>query len=208
IGYSVMLQEMAEEQDDFVLDLQKIHGAGRHLLGLINDVLDLSKIEAGKMDIFLETFSLDTMINEVIYTVQPLVKKKHNTLNIICEGGSGNIHTDLTKLRQMLLNLISNAAKFTEKGNITLEVKRNGEWITFRVIDNGIGMNVEQQENLFKPFTQGDSSMTRRYGGTGLGLAITRKFAKMVGGKLWVESEFGYGSTFILSLPDKAQTTT
>jgi len=210
IGYGEMLQETAEDlgQNDCLLDLHKILGAGKHLLGLINDVLDLSKIEAGKMDLFLETFALDTVLNEVVSTVQPLVEKKHNAFTVTYHDHLGDIHTDLTKLRQMLLNLISNAAKFTDKGHIRVEVKRDGEWINFCVIDNGIGMTIEQQKNLFKPFTQGDSSMTRRYGGTGLGLAITQKFAQMVGGTLWADSEFGHGTTFVLSLPITAQITT
>ncbi len=208
IGYSEMLQETTTdfEKNNFIHDLQKIEMSGKHLLGLINDVLDLSKIEAGKMEVFLETFSLDAMLDEVISTVKPLIKIKENNLTIVYDGNLGKMHTDITKLRQMLLNLISNATKFTEKGIISLEVKRDDEWITFCVIDNGIGMTVEQKEKLFQPFTQGDSSMTRRYGGTGLGLAITRKFSQMVGGTLWVESEFGYGSTFVLSLPITAKT--
>jgi signal transduction histidine kinase/CheY-like chemotaxis protein len=207
IGYSEMLQEMAEEvsQDDFIPDLEKIYTAGKQLLVLVNDVLDLSKIEVGKMDLCLETFNLNTVLNEVISTVQPLVEKKYNTLTIAYDHHLGNMHSDLTKLRQMLLNLMSNAAKFTENGNIRFEVKHDGEWFTFCVIDNGIGMTVEQQKKLFQPFTQADSSMTRRYGGTGLGLAITKKFAQMIGGRIWVESEFGYGSTFVLSLPKQAQ---
>jgi signal transduction histidine kinase/DNA-binding response OmpR family regulator len=206
IGYSEILQEEAEDlgQEDCLPDLQKIQSAGKQLLGLINDVLDLSKIEAGKMNLFLETFALNTVLDEVVSTVQPLIDKKYNTLAIAYDDQLGNMHTDLAKLRQMLLNLISNAAKFTENGNIRLEVKRDGKWITFCVIDNGIGMTIEQQKNLFKPFTQGDSSMTRRYGGTGLGLAITQQFAQMVGGTLWVESQFGHGSTFVLSLPVQA----
>jgi len=210
IGYSEMLLEVAEdcEQDDCLQDLQKILGAGTHLLRLINDVLDLSKIEAGKMDLFLETFALNTVLNEVVSTIQPSVEKKHSTLTVTYDDHLGDMQTDLTKLRQMLLNLMSNSAKFTEKGSIRLEVKRDGEWVTFCVIDNGIGMTIEQQKKLFQPFIQGDSSTTRRYGGTGLGLAITQKFAQLVGGRLWAESKFGHGSTFVLSLPVTAQTTT
>ena len=212
IGYSEMLQETAEylelEPDDCTPDLQKIQGAGKHLLGLINDVLDLSKIEAGKMELCLETVKLNPLLNEVVATVQPLAKKRANTLTVGFEDQLGNLQTDHTKLRQMLLNLMSNAVKFTEKGQIHLEVKHDGEWVTFCVIDNGIGMTFEQQKKLFEPFTQGDSSMTRRYGGTGLGLAITQKYVQMLSGTLWVESEFGHGSTFVLSLPVKAQVTT
>ncbi len=204
IGYSEILQETAEDLeqgDEFTLDLQKIQNAGKQLLGLINEVLDLSKIEAGKMEVCLETFELKPMLNEVVAMVQPLAENRANTLTVALEENLGNLHTDLTKLRQMLLNLMGNAAKFTEHGQIRLEVKGDGEWVNFCVIDNGIGMTHEQQRKLFEPFTQGDSSMTRRYGGTGLGLAITQKFAQMVGGTLWAESQFGHGSTFVLSLP-------
>lgn len=212
IGYSEMLQETAKDldlkPDDFTPDLEKIQGAGKHLLELIREVLDFSKIEAGKMDCFLETFDLDTMLNEIVATIQPLAEKKANTLTVAFDELLGDMHTDLTKLRQMLLNLMSNAVKFTNKGNIRIEVKHDGEWVSFYVIDNGIGMTIEQQKTLFEPFTQGDSSMTRRYGGTGLGLTITQKFAQLLGGTLWVESEFGQGSTFVLSLPIIAQTTT
>ncbi len=208
IGYSEILQETAEDLeqgDEFTPDLQKIQSAGKHLLGLINDVLDLSKIEAGKMDVFLETFELKPVLTEVIATVQPLTEKRANTLTVALEENLGNMHTDLTKLRQMLLNLMSNAVKFTEHGQIRLEVKCDGEWVNFCVTDNGIGMTHEQQKRLFEPFTQGDSSMTRRYGGTGLGLAITQKFAHLVGGTLWIESQFGHGSTFVLSVPVSAK---
>ncbi|MDM8560784.1 ATP-binding protein [Candidatus Parabeggiatoa sp. HSG14] len=203
IGYSEMLQETAEDsdQDDFILDLQKILSSGKHLLGLINDVLDLSKIEAGKMDLCLETFELSTVLNEVVATIKPLAEKNANTLTIAFDDQLDNLHTDITKLRQMLLNLMGNAVKFTTNGQIRLEVKRDGKLIIFRIIDNGIGMTVEQQKKLFEYFMQADSSMTRRYGGSGLGLAITQKFAKMLGGTLRVESELGHGSTFILSLP-------
>jgi signal transduction histidine kinase len=203
IGYSEMLQEEAEElePEDFIPDLQKIHAAGKHLLGLINDVLDISKIEAGKMGLFLETFDLATLLDEVVSSVQPLVEKKGNTLKIIRDDNLGNMHTDITKLRQMLLNLISNAAKFTEQGTIRLEVKRDDEWVNLCVADNGIGMTEEQQKKVFKPFTQADYSTTRRYGGTGLGLAITKQFVEIMGGTISVVSEFGQGSTFTLALP-------
>ncbi len=209
IGYSDLLQEEAEElgQDDFIPDLRKIYTAGNHLLGLINDVLDLSKIEAGKMDLFLETVDLNTILNEVVSTVQPLLQKKSNTLTVAYDDQLGHMHTERTKLRQMLLNLMSNAAKFTENGNIRFDVKRDGEWISFCVADSGIGMTVEQLKKLFLPFTQADSTTTRRYGGTGLGLAITKKFAQIIGGTIWAESEFGYGSTFVLSLPVHAKIT-
>jgi signal transduction histidine kinase/DNA-binding response OmpR family regulator len=211
IGYSEILQETAKDlglEEDCIPDLQKIQQSGKHLLGLINDVLDLSKIEAGKVELCLEIIELDKLINEVIATIQPLAEKRMNTLTVRFDDQLGYLQTDFTKLRQMLLNLMSNAVKFTEKGNIRLEIKRDGEWVTFCVIDNGIGMTFEQQKKLFEPFTQGDSSMTRRYGGTGLGLAITQKFVQMLGGTLWVESKFGHGSTFVFSLPVKPQVTT
>ncbi|MCK5877991.1 MAG: hypothetical protein KAG43_10170 [Candidatus Marithrix sp.] len=203
IGYSEMLQEEAEdlEIDEFIEDLQKIRGSGKHLLELINDVLDLSKIEAGKMDLYLETFELNILLNEVVATIKPLANKNSNTITIEFDKQLGNIHTDITKLRQMLLNLMSNAVKFTSNGQIHLKVKSENEQIIFYIMDNGIGMTDEQQKTLFAYFTQGDSSMTRRYGGTGLGLAITQKFAQILGGTLRVESELRRGSTFILSLP-------
>ncbi|MDM8569027.1 ATP-binding protein, partial [Thiotrichales bacterium HSG1] len=202
IGYSEMLQETAEdfEQDDFISDLQKILTSGKHLLGLINDVLDLSKIEAGKMDLCLETFELNTVLNEVVATIKPLAEKRANTL-VVEFNDQLNLHTDITKLHQMLLNLMSNAVKFTTNGQIRLEVKHDDKLVIFRVIDDGIGMTIEQQKKLFEYFTQGDSSMTRRYGGTGLGLAITKKFAHILDGTIIVESELEQGSTFTLSLP-------
>lgn len=207
IGYSEMLEEEAEEleNDGFVSDLNKIHAAGKHLLGLINDVLDISKIEAGKMELFLETFDLNELIQEVTSTAQPLIEKNTNMLTVNRPAILGTMHTDLTKLRQMLLNLLSNAAKFTENGTIRLGIelyqKQEEEWITFSVTDNGIGITQEQQRKLFQPFTQADSSTTRRYGGTGLGLAITKKFADMMGGNISVKSEVGKGSSFVITLP-------
>ncbi|OQW93378.1 MAG: hypothetical protein BWK79_11470 [Beggiatoa sp. IS2] len=207
IGYSEMLQEEAEDlaQDNCIADLQKVQSAGRHLLGLINDILDLSKIEAGKMELHFETCDLTALLNEVESTICPLIEKKSNLLNVKYTDKLGTIHTDVTRLRQMLLNLLSNAAKFTENGVIRLEVERYGqsgeEWVCFQIIDNGIGMTVEQQAKLFQAFTQADASTTRRYGGTGLGLTITKQFAEMLGGYINVNSEFGEGSTFTLSLP-------
>ena len=211
IGYSEMLKEDAEdlEQDDFIPDLQNIHAAGRHLLGLINDVLDLSKIEAGKMELFLEGVDLEILIDEVVSTVQALVEKKANILEIERPDVLGKMQTDMTKLRHMLLNLISNAAKFTEQGVICLKIshktRADGEWVSFCVADNGIGMTENQQNKLFQPFTQADSSTTRRYGGTGLGLTITKQFAQMMGGTIRVDSEFGQGSTFSIYLPAEAK---
>jgi signal transduction histidine kinase len=211
IGYSEMLAEDAEEsgQNDSIPDLQKIQGAGKHLLGLVNDVLDLSKIEAGKMDLFIERIDLEILLFEVISTVQPLVEQKANILKIMFPEVLGEIKTDMTKLRQMLLNLLSNAAKFTKQGTVSLKVERktieDSEWVIFCVVDDGIGMTSVQQDKLFQPFTQADSSTTRRYGGTGLGLAITKQFAEMMGGTIEVSSEFGQGSTFTLDLPAQAK---
>jgi len=209
IGYSEMLQEDAQDigEENCVNDLQKVKVAGRHLLGLVNDVLDLSKIEAGKMELHLETFEIAAVVDEVTSLVRSTIETKENTLQVVIDDNLGEMHTDITKLHQILLNLFSNAAKFTEKGTIQLDIKRDGEWINFCLTDNGIGMTREQQHKLFKPFMQADSSTTRRYGGTGLGLAITKKFVQMMGGTIWVESEFGYGSTFILSLPVQTKIT-
>ena len=208
IGYSEMLQEDAEDlgQTDFLADLQKIQAAGKHLLGLINDVLDLSKIEAGKIDLFHETFDLMTVINDIISTVQPLVKKQNNILKTVIDDNLGDMHTDFTKLHQILLNLLSNAAKFTEQGTIRFKVshqiqKDGKKWFTFHIADDGIGMTDEQQDKIFQPFIQADGSTTRRHGGTGLGLAISKQFVDMMGGTIQVESEFGQGSTFTLYLP-------
>lgn len=212
IGYSEMLQEEAEdlEQDNCIADLKKIQAAGRHLLGLINDVLDLSKIEAGKMELLLESFDLGILLDEVESTVRPLIEKRENALAVTRPDLLGNVYMDMTRLRQMLLNLLSNAAKFTEKGLIHLKVYHQThaakEWVIFQITDNGIGMTLEQQGKLFQPFTQADASTTRRYGGTGLGLTITKQFAEMMGGYIRVESEFGEGSTFTLSLPVYVQT--
>lgn len=207
IGYSEMLQEEAEDtgQEAFVPDLQKIHAAGKHLLGLINDVLDLSKIEAGKMDVYLETFGIQQLTDEVVALARPLAEKNANTLHIHYADNLGSMHADLTKVRQALVNLLSNASKFTHRGTITLDVTRthrNGvDWIAFAVTDTGIGMTSEQMAKLFQEFSQADASTTRKYGGTGLGLAISRRFAQMMHGDILVTSEAGAGSTFTLHLP-------
>ena len=207
IGYSEMLQEEVEDlgQESLSTDLVKIHTAGRHLLSLINDVLDLSKIEAGKMELFAETFEVEAMMREVVMTVEPLVTKKANRFDVHIPDDLATMRTDLTKVRQMLLNLISNASKFTERGTITLAATRatDGEEdiVTFTVADTGIGMTAEQMERLFEVFSQAEASTTSRYGGTGLGLAITRRFCHMLGGDVLVESEPGRGSTFTIRLP-------
>ena len=208
IGYSEMLQEEAEDEGatHFIPDLKKIHGAGKHLLGLINDILDLSKIEAGKMETYLETFSIQDAIKDVNATIQPLINKNHNHLQINIDAEAGEMRSDLTKVRQILFNLLSNASKFTENGNITLGVARSFDGtgrarVEFRVQDSGIGMTPEQLDKLFQAFTQADASTTRKYGGTGLGLTISRRFCELMGGDIQVASEFGKGTTFSVRLP-------
>jgi len=203
IGYSEMLQEEADDlgTPEIKPDLQKIHGAGKHLLGLINDILDLSKIEAGKMTLYLETFEVQTLLNEVAATVQPLINKNGNQLTLEVAPEIGSMRADVTKVRQALFNLLSNASKFTDKGSITLRARRQGADLVFDVIDSGIGMTPEQVGRLFKAFAQADSSTSKKYGGTGLGLALSRKFCQIMGGDLTVASEAGKGSTFTATIP-------
>jgi signal transduction histidine kinase/DNA-binding response OmpR family regulator len=210
IGYSELIEEECEEtgQDDFVPDLKKIQSAANHLLSLINDILDLSKIEAGKMDLYLEMIEIPRMVNDVVTTITPMIEKNSNTLRVDCPPQIGAINADLTKLRQVMFNLLSNASKFTKEGEIRLECERktrpDGDWVVFRVSDTGIGMNDEQLGRLFQDFTQADSSTTRKYGGTGLGLAISRRFCQMMGGDITVTSEVEKGSTFTVTLPANA----
>jgi PAS domain S-box-containing protein len=207
IGYSEMLIEDAEDEglEAFVSDLQKIRASGRHLLALINDILDLSKVEAGKMELYLETFDVADLVRDVVSTVQPLVEKNANTLQVRTGHDLGTMHADLTKVRQSLFNLLSNAAKFTDRGTITLNAAREmvdgAARLTFRVRDTGIGMTSEQMSKLFQAFSQADASTGRKYGGTGLGLVITRHFCQMMGGDVTVESEYGVGTTFTIRLP-------
>jgi PAS domain S-box-containing protein len=207
IMYSELLQEEAEDKGvaEFIPDLEKIRAGGKHLLALVNGVLDLSKIEAGRMDLYLETFDVEPMIRDVASTVQPLIAKNENGLELKVGSELGAMHADLTKVRQVLFNLLSNASKFTRNGRITLEAHCEDPGgvptVIFHVTDSGIGMTAEQLERLFQPFTQADASTTRKYGGTGLGLAISRRFCQMMGGDLTVESEPGEGSTFIVRLP-------
>ncbi|HTW26655.1 MAG TPA: response regulator [Acetobacteraceae bacterium] len=203
IGYSQILQEDAADagQEMMVPDLQKIEGAGNHLLRLINDVLDLSKIEAGRMELFIEEIDVPALIAEVRSLVEPLAAREGNRLTVDCPDSSGVITSDTIKLKQSLLNLLSNAAKFTSGGRIGLTVRREAGQIAFTVSDTGIGMTEEQLGRLFQAFSQADSSTTRRYGGTGLGLAITRSFARMLGGDVTVTSRPGEGSAFVLTLP-------
>ena len=209
IGYSEMLIEEAEDLDpeEFVPDLRKIQAAGRHLLGLINDVLDISKIEAGKMTLYLEEFDLTATLADVVSTVKPLLDQNGNSLDLRCPSDIGPMVADLTKVRQCLLNLLSNATKFTEHGLVTLSVTvvpcvdGSADRIRLDVVDTGIGMTEEQQGRLFQAFSQADDSTTRKYGGTGLGLAISREFSRMMGGDITVISAPGQGSTFTLELP-------
>jgi len=209
ISFSEILQEDAEDAGDqqYVPDLQEITSAGKHLLGLINDILDLSKIEAGRMDVYLETFAVADLLREVQAVAQPLVEKKGNTLLVKAPADLGEMHSDLTKLKQSLLNLLSNAAKFTEQGAITLRVARepgDPARVTFSVTDTGIGMTPEQLGRLFQAFSQAEASTSKKYGGTGLGLALTRQFCYMLGGEVSVTSKPGAGSVFTLTLPADA----
>jgi signal transduction histidine kinase len=207
IGYSELLEEEAADggHEDLVPDLQKICMSGKHLLRLINSVLDLSKIEAGKMGLFVETFDIARLVEEVEITARALVEKNDNVFEVRCPEDIGQLKGDVTKLKQVLLNLLSNASKFTEKGRISLDVgplaDPSGHWVTFRVADSGIGMTPEQLGKLFQAFTQADGATTRKYGGTGLGLALSRRFCQMMGGDVQVESEHGRGTTFIVRLP-------
>ena len=207
IGYSEMLYETAQDegQDEFLPDLAKIRDAGRHLLGLINEILDLSKIEAGKMELYLEEVDLGALVEEVRSIVEPLAAANANRLDIVAPTTVGAFRTDRTKLKQSLLNLLSNAGKFTHEGRIGLEVRPSDDEISFIVSDTGIGMTEEQQSRLFQAFSQADISTTRQYGGTGLGLAITKHFCEMLGGRIAAESTPGRGSTFTITLPDRGR---
>ena len=207
IGYSELLEEEAADggHEDLVPDLQKICTSGKHLLRLINSVLDLSKIEAGKMSLFVETFPIAKLLEEVEVTSRPLVEKKGNRFEVRLSGDLGQLKGDMTKLKQVLLNLLSNASKFTENGSVSLDVTREadaeGHWVVFRVADTGIGMTPEQLGRLFQAFSQADAATTRKYGGTGLGLALSRRFCQMMGGDVTVASELGRGTTFTVKLP-------
>ena len=207
IGYTEMLQEDSRDagHDDYGPDLQKILSSGKHLLGLINDVLDLSKIEAGKVDLFAESFDVAELVQGVAVTVQPLVENNANQLEIGQLDGAGTMHSDATRIRQILLNLLSNASKFTNEGTIHLGAERRisevGERICFSVADSGIGMSGEQMSRIFDAFSQADASTTRDYGGTGLGLAITKRFCEMLGGEVTVTSTVGQGTEFRVDLP-------
>ncbi|MDX1395324.1 MAG: GAF domain-containing protein [Gemmatimonadota bacterium] len=213
IGYSELLQEEVEDfghDEQYGSDLRKIHTAGKHLLSLINDVLDLSKIESGRMELHYQDFSIPEMVDDVLTTARPLVEKNRNELELRYDGEPGAMRGDLTKVRQMLLNLLSNASKFTEDGTVALQIgpteAAGGAAIEFAVADTGIGMTNEQVGRVFEAFTQAEVSTTSKYGGTGLGLTITKKFCRMMGGDVTVESEPGVGSTFRLVLPVNGKT--
>ena len=206
IGYAEMLLEEAEERKiaGSADEVRKIQFAGKHLLGLISDILDLSKIEAGRMDIHLETFDVADMIDTVLGTVGPMIAKNGNQISIVCPPSIGFIHADLTKIRQILLNLLSNAAKFTERGTVRLGVARHNAGtprLVFTIADTGIGMTQGQVAQLFQAFSQADPSTSRRFGGTGLGLAISKAFTDMLGGTIEVQSKLGNGTIFIVRLP-------
>jgi PAS domain S-box-containing protein len=213
LGLSEMLDEgmygpLTEEQGSAMHNIVR---SGHHLLALVNDILDLAKIEAGRMDLFLEEVDINLQVNSTVAALQPLVERRGNTLIVQCPAGLGRMRTDATRLRQVLFNLLQNANKFTEHGQIwftvTTEVvcedrtTQPTQFIIFQVVDTGIGVTPEQQEKLFQPFTQADSSTTRRYGGTGLGLALSRSFCRMLGGDIQLESRPGHGSTFTVRLP-------
>lgn len=217
IGLSQLLKDDAVDLDlpsDFINDLDAINNSGRHLLELINDILDVSKIEAGKMNLYPETFMINNLITNVVLTIKPAIEKNSNQLIVNCDQELGTIYADQIRIRQILLNLLSNAAKFTNNGEITLTVKVDRTNVTrehplgliiFTVSDTGIGMTSEQQTHLFQPFTQGDSSTTKKYGGTGLGLSISRHFCQMMGGNIIINSQWGKGTTFTVYLPFKVQ---
>ncbi|MBD2530015.1 HAMP domain-containing protein [Nostoc flagelliforme FACHB-838] len=217
IGLSQLLEDDATDlglSGDFITDLETINAAGKHLLHLINEILDLSKIEAGKMTLYPETFEIATLIHNVVLTVKPAIEKNANVLEVHFDEQLGMMYADQTRMRQVLLNLLSNASKFTTNGKIILTVNREKDefrpeaplgMITFTVTDTGIGMSQRQQQQLFQPFTQGDTSTTKKYGGTGLGLAISRHFCQMMGGEIIVKSQPGVGSTFTIRLPMTVQ---
>ena len=207
IGYSELLQDLSLDDGNeiYVDDLKKIDSAGKNLLDLINGVLDISKIEAGQMDVSIENFDLEKMIINVKTILSPLVEKNNNEFNVSYSDDIGSMESDETKIRQALYNLLSNAAKFTKNGkveiNVSMQVINKQEWIRIDVTDNGIGMTPEQSSNVFNAFTQADSTTTKQFGGTGLGLSISCKFCKMLGGDILLKSQYGISSTFTIMLP-------
>jgi signal transduction histidine kinase len=210
IGVTEMLREDADALKQDIEPLDRVLGAGRHLLALINDILDLSKIEAGRMELHLETFPPSPVIEDVAKTIEPLATKNGNQVAVHCDAAIGTLHADQMRLRQALLNLLSNANKFTDHGTITIDTRQREEegrdWVTIAVVDTGIGMTAEQIGKLFQEFSQADASTTRKYGGTGLGLAISKRFCQMMGGDITVESDVGRGSTFTIRLPRIVET--
>jgi signal transduction histidine kinase len=210
IGYSEILEDELRDsnQAEGLADLQRIQGAGRHLLSLINDVLDLSKIEAGKMTLHIESFEVEPLIEDIVTAFRPAAERNANRLELLIIGNLGSMSADITKVRQILFNLVGNACKFTEKGSVTVYAQRHqtssGDRLSFRVTDTGIGMTEEQQESLFQHFAQADTSTARKYGGTGLGLAISQRYTDMMRGDITVVSALGEGSTFTLELPAEA----
>lgn len=227
IGYSELLTEDAQDlglgNSELISDLQAIHTAGNQLLAILSEILDFAKIESGLMQLELQSFSVQGLVNDVVKTIRPLLEPNSNSLTVVCSKKLGTMQADYAKVRQVLLNLLGNANKFTECGSITLDVSRTDTpdfralssgagsrwypasfvefWICFRIQDTGIGMTREQMRDIFQPFTQADTSSTRRYGGTGMGLAISRSFCQIMGGEIVVDSEFGAGSTFTVYLP-------
>ena len=207
IGYSEMLIEDAEaaNQLDTINDLDKIHHSGKHLLSLISDILDLSKIEAGKVELHPEEINIVELIDDITETIAPLAKENNNTLDQSCNLKTLAITTDQTRLKQVLLNMLSNACKFTKEGHVSLNVHQKNEhdrdWVYFVISDTGIGITEDQLKKLFSEFTQADSSTTREYGGTGLGLVISQRFCQLMGGDIHVTSEYGKGSVFTVKLP-------
>ncbi|MCK5877024.1 MAG: response regulator, partial [Candidatus Marithrix sp.] len=207
VGYTEMLEEEIREckKPRLLQDVKSVHAASKHLLNLIDGILDISKIEAGKMQLYAERFDLTTMLKNTISTLHPLIENKANAIKMIFDDDLGEIYTDLTKVRQIVFNLLSNASKFTEQGIITLKVRKykeqNDDFINIQVIDDGIGMTEEQLSNLFQVFTQADASISRDYGGTGLGLAISKHFVEMLKGTITVNSKLGKGSHFNINIP-------
>jgi signal transduction histidine kinase len=209
IGVSEMLREDAEALKQDLEPLDRVLGAGRHLLALINDILDLSKIEAGRMELNPDSFALAPLINDVVKTIEPLAAKNGNQVAVHCDAAIGTMHADQMRLRQAMLNLMSNANKFMDRGVITIDARREKEngrdWITLSVTDTGIGMTAEQLGKLFQEFSQASSATASKYGGTGLGLVISRRFCQMMGGDITVASELGKGSVFTVRLPSSAE---
>jgi signal transduction histidine kinase len=211
INYSELLQEEITEQGhlNYSTDLQRIHAAGKHLLTLINDILDFAKIESGKEELYHETFHVPAMVHEVVATLQPLLAKHANTIEVHVADEVKTLHADKTKVQQSLLHLLSNACKFTSHGRIglhvTYETAEGHTAVRFQVCDSGIGMSPDDIPKLFQPFTQVDDTTTRKYGGTGLGLAISQRLCHLMGGEITVTSTLGQGSTFTMHIP--AQTT-